>query len=454
MTFPANFDDFFRNAPPSVDMDFIRQQWLALKSPYDVNHWRLPLPIWKQRSYDDSGHRAWEILGGDLSKADLSRPICIYMHVPFCSSKCGFCDSYSFKLGNHKEDVLEGYLERLCSEMRLWSAQGNLRQRPVSTVHLGGGTPTYLGEDGLARLVECCKQSFAVSDATEWALETTAKELTPRMMETMHSLGYRRLHVGVQSMENRVRKVIGRRCPSSEVLQRIEAALALGWVVSVDLICGLPFQTLEGFIDGIERLVEAGVNGFSLYELLVYPQNYKWADIHGLTRRSHVPNYFLFQAGASLLANYGYGKNLFNHWADCYDKNVYFTFPSRNEDCLAIGAIADGVIGDYHYRHPRYAPYLHTPLPGLEGGLRRNALENVMHPLATALLSSHINHQFLPAFLEPGDQGEPSLIDCWMENGMLENEAGGGVQLTANGAWFAGNLVHDLARRTARNFLA
>ncbi len=211
MANPLIFEEFFRFAPPSVDVESIRKQWLALKLPYDVNHWRLPLPVWKQRSYDDSGSRAWEILCSDLADADPARPICIYLHAPFCSSKCGFCDSYSFKLGNHRDEQIEDYLERLCGEMRLWSAQGNLGRRPVSTVHLGGGTPTYLGEEGLARLVECCKECFAVSGATEWALETTVKELTPQMMETMHSLGFRRLHVGVQSLEDRVRKVIGRR---------------------------------------------------------------------------------------------------------------------------------------------------------------------------------------------------------------------------------------------------
>jgi hypothetical protein len=250
-------------------------------------------------------------------------------------------------------------------------------------------------------------------------------------------------------------------------LERIEAALALGWVVSVDLICGLPFQTLEGLIDGIEMLVGLGVNGFSLYELLIYPQNTRWAHQHGLAGRSHVPNYFLFQAGASLLANHGYGKNVFNHWADSYDRNVYFTFASRGEDCLALGAIADGVFGDYHYRHPRYAPYLRLPPPGLEGGLRRNALENVMQPLVTAILSSHIAPELLPMLVEPGgfradskaygdpgERGGSSLLECWLSNELVAWESNGGVQLTANGAWFAGNLVNDLAHHVTHGFLA
>jgi coproporphyrinogen III oxidase-like Fe-S oxidoreductase len=266
----------------------------------------------------------------------------------------------------------------------------------------------------------------------------------------MHSLGYRRLHMGVQSLEDRVRKVIGRRCPASEVLEKIQAVQALGWIVSVDLICGLPYQTLAGFVDGLEHLVEIGVSGFSLYELLIYPQNTKWAARHGLTGRSRVPNYFLFQTGASLLVNHGYGKNIFNHWADSYDRNLYFTFSSREEDCLAVGAIADGVFGDFHYRHPKYAPYLRAPLPGLEGGLRRTALENFLHPYTTALLSSRVPPGLLSVFQEPGERGEPPLLERWLANGLVECEPGGGFQLTANGAWFMGDLIVDLGRHVHR----
>lgn len=145
-----------------------------------MNRWRLPLPVWAQRPYDDSGVRAWETLQRDLAGADPARPFCIYLHVPFCSSKCGFCDSYSFKLDSHRDERIAGYVDCLCRELRLWSEQGHLRQRPVSTVHLGGGTPPFLGEGGLARVVECCRDCFNVSPETEWALEATVESLVER----------------------------------------------------------------------------------------------------------------------------------------------------------------------------------------------------------------------------------------------------------------------------------
>jgi coproporphyrinogen III oxidase-like Fe-S oxidoreductase len=372
------------------------------------------------------------------------------MHAPFCSSKCGYCDCYSFKLGNYKEAHIQDYTDRLCYELRLWSEQGNLRDRPVSTVHLGGGTPTFLGEAALTQIVNCCKACFAVSGETEWALESTIESLSPSMIETMHQLGYRRLHIGVESLEEPVRAAIGRRRPVAELLDRIRTTLDLGWVVSVDLVCGLPCQSLSGFVSGIQALIDVGVNGFSIYELLVYPQNQSWAEKHNLTNRSHLPNYLLYQAGVSILLAQGYRLNLFNHWADARDKNIYFTFPTRHEDCLAIGTIADGVFGDYHYRHPRYAPYLkaaQSGLPGLEGGLRRDAYDSQMHPLIVAIQSGAIACELLPYFQQPAANGGASLLDRWQELALIEPNSAWGMTLTTSGSWFTGNMIKELTGR-------
>ncbi len=440
-----DFDDFFRPTPSSIDVEAVRDEWQALAPDYDVNDWRLPLPPWTQRLYDDSGEQAWDKVRQNLNDPnDLTKPICIYLHIPFCSSKCGFCDNYSFKLGAHQAAHIQGYVDRLCYELRLWSEQGNLRYRPVSTVHMGGGTPTFIGEAALTQIVECCRACFSISPSTEWALESTVQSLTPSMIETMHTLGYRRLHVGVQSLETRTRTEIGRRSSPAQALATIATTRALGWVVSVDMICGLPYQTLSGLIGDIDQLMAIGTNGISLYELLIYPQNRKWAEKQGLIGRSHLPNYWMYLAGANYLESKNYRHNLFNHWADASDKNIYFTFPMRDEDLLAIGGIADGMFGDYHYRHPRYAPYMqtaHSGMPGLEGGLRRTAQEEVFRPLTTRLLSGHIPAEVLPLLREVSDGVLP---EHWLVRKLLKSNSRGGFDLTASGSWFVGNMIAEV----------
>ena len=429
-----------------VDTDFIRAQWQALAPPYDVERWRIPLPVWATRAYDDNGPAAWTILREDLLNKPAPHPMCIYIHVPFCSSKCSFCDCYSFALPPCHEEHKRRYVRLLCEELALWAAQGNLGSRPVSTVHLGGGTPTYLGPELLTALAECCRSNFNTGQHTEWALESTVEGLTPAMIDTMRRLGFDRLHIGVQSLEEPVRQIIGRRRPVEEVLAKIDETLRLGWTVSVDMVCGLPLQTVPSFKRDINTLISAGVNGISLYELLIYPQNRRWAKRQGLEDRSHLPNYLMFQVAAAVLDARGYRKNTFNHWADKRDSNRYFTFPSRGEDCLAVGTIADGVFGDYHFRHPRYAAYLRstTPFtPGLEGGLRRTAAESDMQPVTTAILSSHIPEWLMPRLRRRTDS--VPLAQRWVDLGLVAGADDGGLQLLTNGSWFAGNMIEEYA---------
>jgi coproporphyrinogen III oxidase-like Fe-S oxidoreductase len=450
-----SFDEFFRQAPAAVNVEAVRRAWQALTPSYDVEQWRLPLPLWTQRPYHAHGAQAWAALQAHLADYQASAPMCIYLHVPFCSSKCNFCDSYSFRLRSHKEERMQQYIDVLCRELALWSRLGNLSRRPISTVHLGGGTPTYLGEAGLARLMACCRELFQTAPTTEWALESTVEALTPSMTAALHQLGFRRLHVGVQSLQEDVRLEIGRRRSPAEVLDCIQRTLAMDWVVSVDLLCGLPYQTLAGYIEGIQSLLAASVDGFSLYELLIYPQNRRWADGHGLLQRSHLPNYWTFQAGAHLLQDAGFAKNLFNHWVNQRDTNIYFTFPTRGEDCLAVGALADGVFGGCHYRHSGYAHYLKAVqdgLPGLDGSLQRTLLEDCAQPLVSAILSGSLPADFTSLLGLPLADGV-SPMQRWLDNALVEPGDGGSLRLTASGSWFAGNLVAD-ANQSIRRYIS
>lgn len=443
-----DFTEFFRGQENRLDVDSIRAHWLALASHYDVGNWVLPLPPWRHRPYDDSGANAWGNLQRDLSASLSNSPFCIYLHIPFCSSKCGFCDNYSFKLGNRQEAVIQEYVDLLCNELILWSQQGNLSQRPVSTIHFGGGTPTFIGEQALIQIINCCREHFTITDQTELALESTVQSLTQTMILTMHGLGFRRLHIGVQTLQDDARALIGRRNPARNVLETIAQVLSLDWIVSVDLICGLPLQTLDGLMTDIECLIEIGVDGFSLYEYLVYPQNQRWSARHGLTNpQRHLTNYWMLVAGATLLETRGFTKNLFNHWANQRDKNIYFTFPTRGEDLLAVGTIADGLFGDYHYRHPRFAKYLqtaHSGFPGLEGGLRHDPTYNFIQPFITGIQSGTLPPHLLPKLWTAQTSDGVNMIDRWLSCGLVRENDHGGLELTPSGSWFAGNLIAEI----------
>jgi coproporphyrinogen III oxidase-like Fe-S oxidoreductase len=442
------FDQFFHSAPPEIDVEAIRQEWLAVQPPYRIDDRHLPLPVWARRGFAETGEGAWAKLGQDVGRIDLSRALCIYVHIPFCASRCSFCDCYSFSLRRHRSKHIEGYVTLLAQEMRLWSRLGTLAHQPVSTVHFGGGTPTVLGEAPFRRLAQGLYESFYMGPQTEWALESTSSELADEMFSTLENLGFTRLHVGVQTLQDAVRRRINRREPAAVVLDKIARAVGMGWIVSVDLICGLPGQSMEGLLGDIQALEAVGVDGFSLYELQLSSRNHRFAERYGLADRGRLINYLLTQGASRLLTARGYRKTLFNHFARERDANLYFTFPERGEDCLALGTIADGVFGDYHYRHPEYKLYCQSVsegFPGLQGGLRRTALENRLYPLEIALLSGCIPVGLFADVL--GKDRSKELFRQWRASALIEGDAQQGhLRLTANGSWFTGQMMQQLPR--------
>lgn len=439
------FEQVFQSAPPEIDVAAIRQEWQAIRPPYHIESRKLPLPVWARRNFTDDGPQAWANLRRDACRIDPALPFCIYIHLPFCSRRCNFCDCYSFRLQRHRAYHMTTYLARLAQEMQLWSRLGTLAYRPVSTIHLGGGTPTLLGETGIRQLVRHCREQFNTGPQTEWALESTTAELADEIFFVLDDLNFSRLHLGIQSLEDPVRRVINRQEPAAAVLDKIAKAISMGWVVSVDLIYGLPGQTLAGLLNDIKTLASIGVDGFSLYELQLSPRNRKFAEQCGLTGQNRLVEYFLFQAASRLLATLGYHKTLFNHFARMQDTNLYFTFPERGEDCLALGTIADGVFGDYHYHHPEYAPYcrsVNETFPALQGGLRQNELETRIQPLEIALLSGCISPSLFARILSPA-QFDP-LRWRWQQSALVEDALSDRLRLTANGSWFVGEMMAQL----------
>jgi coproporphyrinogen III oxidase-like Fe-S oxidoreductase len=215
----------------------------------------------------------------------------------------------------------------------------------------------------------------------------------------------------------------------------------MGWIVSVDLIYGLPDQTLDSLLGDIRRLSAMGINGFSLYELQLSTRNRAFTQRHRLQERDRELNYFLAQAASHLLVELGFEKTLFNHFADRRDTNLYFTFPARGEDCLALGTIADGSFGDYHYRHLEYAAYRRSvgQCAGLQGGLRRNQVENQLQPLSIGLLAGRVPQSL---FASPASQ---SLLTSWQALRLLvEDRQTGDLRLTGNGSWLVGNMLAQL----------
>jgi len=436
---------FFKSAPDFFDVKEVLRYYMALNQNYQINRNHMPLPIWRRKGFSDDGATAWEQLNHINAQIPQEKKISIYLHVPFCPSRCSFCDCLTMQVKNHVDRVLDDYLDALLKEIEAWKTCGSLSKRPVTTVHFGGGTPLFLGDNRFKRLTAALRDSFNTSQETEWALETTSASLNPPMLENLTELGFRRLHLGVQSMEDNIRPLLKRRETSAQILEKIRSAQVLGWITSVDLLVGLPHETPSGMLQGIDDLIESGTDGFSVYEINISNQNIRFAQQHHLLERDRRENYFLFIAAINHLTRVGFRKNLFNHFVNKRDQNLYFTYPLRNEDCLAMGAYADGVFDNYHYRHLNYRKTIDqttSSQPALQGGIKKPGLYQKIIPLETMLLSGGFNIGLLNQVLSHKEI--ESLLQPWISALLVEETQAGNYTLTPNGAWFSGNMVTEL----------
>jgi coproporphyrinogen III oxidase-like Fe-S oxidoreductase len=403
----------------------------------------MPSPIWAERGFEHNGAEAWQWVVQHISQNSNHDPMSIYIHVPFCDRRCKFCDCYSMPLGRRNRRAKEEqYLQTLLAEMEAWSHLPLLHHRPITTVHFGGGTPNCLSPDVFERIINQCQQCFHITPETERALESTSSLLTEEHLAQLIDWGFIRLHVGVQTLEEPLREAIGRREKADVVVQRLSHAITMGFITSVDVIYGLLGQTLDGLLSTLERLLDIGIHGVSLYQLNISTRNRRFLEKQKGFNRDALYDYVLFQVADQYLIRAGYHKNHFTHFAWSEDRNLYYNHAKRGEDLLALGTTADGVFGYYHYRHPEYAQYMtgvQPDIPVLEGGVRETALEQHLRPSVTALMTGGITRIILQQI-----EAKP-LLENWLESSLLKEEPEtDSFILTANGSWLVNDMIAEL----------
>jgi anaerobilin synthase len=423
------------SAPPSVDADAILAGFDHLPGEGHLEGRRLPPPPWALRPFELDGADCLRALQVLLDQR--SGPLSVYLHVPFCDRHCGFCDCLAHRLRPSEHSAGGDLVAGLVAQLESWNRDGRLSRRPVTTVHLGGGTPGLLSPQHFARLVTAMREHLGITSRTEWAIETTGSLLVPDVLGRLAAQGFTRLHVGVQTLEPEVRRRIGRRLTATEILARLRAAQAAGFVTSVDLVFGLPGESLAGFAAGIEALGAAGTSGFSLYALNRSARNAKFL-LKAATLPNAIDHYVFFQVGEQMLARLGYQKNHFTHYARSEDRNLYFRHRLRGEDLVAFGPTADGVVGNLCYRNldwPEWATRM-ADQTGLAGGLRESRQEAAVSPITTALMCGTVYEAPLHAL------GGESLLRSWLRAGLvLPADKTGAHLLTANGSWLIGEML-------------
>ena len=205
----------------------------------------------------------------------IPRPLSIYVHIPFCSSPCFYCGCTKVITRNHEK--AEAYLYRLHREIEL---QGQLYDldREVEQLHFGGGTPTFLTSQEIERLIDKLGQHFRMSSdpSREYSIELDPRTITRDTLKDLASVGFNRCSLGIQDFDPAVQEAVNRIQSAPDTLRLLRDAREFGFgSVSVDLIYGLPKQTIDGFSRTLDTVLSSRPDRFAVYAYAHLPQMFK-----------------------------------------------------------------------------------------------------------------------------------------------------------------------------------
>lgn len=186
----------------------------------------------------------------------------LYLHIPFCKAKCAYCDFDSSALpACMLNAAMASYCDKVAFQLEARARAGELSQ--IETVYVGGGTPSLLG----VRLVELTQRVRRLCDPLEFTCEANPESFTPELAQGLRSAGVTRISLGVQSLQAEELRQIGRIHTAQQSLDAVRLSKGLGFSTSLDLMCGLPGQTLHSWTDTLERALHARPDHVSVYPL-------------------------------------------------------------------------------------------------------------------------------------------------------------------------------------------
>ncbi len=200
-------------------------------------------------------------------KRALKQPISVYLHIPFCLSKCIYCD---FNTYEGIETLMPNFVQALITETKLWSSR--LGHPKVSTIFFGGGTPSYLPAHSIAEILDTVRLETDVLSDAEITLEANPYDVNLEEAEAWTAAGFNRISIGVQAFNDKILKSLSRRHDADAAQRAVETARDAGFEnISIDLMFGLPNQTMAHWEETLSQAIALQTEHLSLYGLQIEP---------------------------------------------------------------------------------------------------------------------------------------------------------------------------------------
>jgi len=381
-------------------------------------------------------------------------PLSVYVHIPFCLAKCGYCDFNSYALdglialGRAGEDWAARYADALIREAEGRSRALGIGGRRVETVFFGGGTPSLMPPGETARLLDALRRLFRLAPDAEVTAEANPGAADAARFAALRAAGVNRISIGVQSFDDEALRRLDRVHGGEEARAAFRAARAAGFDnVSLDLMFGIPFQTVEAARADIEAALALGPEHLSAYELTIEPGT-AFHALHGRGELRGLPDeetaLAMWRMRDRLLARAGFERYEISNFARpgrrCRHNLNYW----KRGEYLGLGAGAHSFVGNKrvwnHARPDAYQAQAEDPTSGEEivGDPAKAMGEALM--LGLRLREGVSLGEVARACGADPEEAFGALFEELGRGGLLERE-NGAIRLTSRGTLLANQVL-------------
>lgn len=265
------------------------------------------------------------------------KPLGLYVHIPFCRSKCDYCDFCS--IVPNSNSVVEHYTDALILQMEDYSAR--LRPYLIDTVYIGGGTPTSLDEKRLTRIIENIYRNFKIAKKAEFTIEANPATCDLKSLRRLRKLGVNRLSMGLQSVHDNELRALGRIHTFADLRDTYEAARTAGFDnVSLDLMYGIPEQTEKSFAQTLSTVTALEPDHISMYALKIEDGTPFARRKDSLVLPDEDTQYSMYMNGVEYLASRGFERYEISNFARGKKYSAHNLKYWHCEEYFGLGAAA------------------------------------------------------------------------------------------------------------------
>jgi len=371
----------------------------------------------------------------------------LYLHFPFCISKCPYCDFNSYQL---KEDnQISSYISALYQEITAYSKK--LKKSNITTVYLGGGTPTILSGVQIYNILEFCKNKFNIDKNAEITIEANPGTLDVEKLKLLIESGINRLSLGAQSFNNLFLKKLGRIHNTQDIIDSYSFAREIGFSnINIDIMFALPDQTTEDLQVTLKKAVSLKPDHLSLYNLTIKPgtEYYKKHKKGKLKLPTEDEEFDMYNRAINFLEESDFEHYEIANFARPYKRSMHNLIYWQNKPYLGIGAGAYSFIKGYRYmNYENPARYIKEIMSGklpVDNGeklsLRKRMIETIILGLRTK--DGVGNKKFKTRFGVNLNDIFPEQIKKLVNLGLLQKD-NYRIKLTKKGIFLANTVFRE-----------